>query len=141
MSEDNVELLRRWIDAFNARDIEALIAYSDPSIELHSVFAAVGGAIYRGHDGMRRWHRDLEDAWGEEIRLEPESYFDLGEHVLSFYVYHARGQHSEAGVAMPAASVSRWRNGLMVYVKVYTDRANALRDLGLSEDELEPAAP
>ena len=73
MSDENVELLRRWIEAFNAREIDAMIAHCDPSIELHSVFAAAGGAVYSGHDGLRRWQRDLEDAWGEGIRVEPEA--------------------------------------------------------------------
>ena len=141
MSERNVELLRHWIDVFNTRDIEALVAICDRGVELHSVFAAVGGGVYHGHDGMRRWHADLKEAWGEEIRLEPEAYFDLGEHTLQFFVYHARGQHSGAAVAMPAAGVSRWRDGFMTYVKVYLDRADALRDLGVAEDELEPIKP
>ena len=42
---------------------------------------------------------------------------------------------------MPAASVAIWRNELMTYVKVYLlDRADALRELGVSEDELDPIA-
>src|SRR5437870_7315219 len=114
MSEHNVELTRRYIEAFNARNIEAFIAYFDPSIELHSVFAAIGGAVYHGHDGLRSWHRDFEEAWGEEIRVQPEAYFDLGERTLVFQVMHGRGQHSGAEVAMPLASVFRWRDGLIV---------------------------
>ena len=54
MSERNIELVRRYIAAFNARDVEAAIALCDPSIEYHSVFAgAVTGAVYHGHDGVR----------------------------------------------------------------------------------------
>ena len=60
------------------------------------MFAAVGGGVYYGHDGMRRWHRDLQEAWGEQIRLQPEAYFDLGEYMLTFFVYHGRGEHSGA---------------------------------------------
>jgi ketosteroid isomerase-like protein len=142
MSARDIELLRRFDEAFNARDIEALIALFDPDIELHSAFAAVGGAIYHGHDEMRRWHRDLQETWGEDIHVEPEVYFDLGgEHTLTFYLYHARGRHSGAEAVMPATPLVRWRDGLMTYVKVYLDRADALRDLGVSEDELEPIAP
>jgi ketosteroid isomerase-like protein len=140
LSDRNVELTRRWQAVFNTRDIEALIALCDPAVELHSVFAAIG-AVYHGHDGMRRWHRDLQEAWGEEIRVEPEAHFDLGEQTLQFYVYHARGHHSGAEVATPATSVVRWRDGLATYIKVYLDRAEALRDLGVSKDELEPIDP
>jgi hypothetical protein len=74
MSRQNVELMRRIIEAFNARDIEAFIAYCDPGSEFHSLLAGtVGGAVYHGHDGMRSWHQDLGDAWGDEIRTEPEA--------------------------------------------------------------------
>ena len=141
MAPTDMEPVRRWTEAFNARDIEALITYCDPDIEFHSAFAAVGGAIYRGHDGMRQWHRDLEDIWGKEIRLEIDAYFDVGEHVLTIYEMHGQGQHSGVEVAMSPAAVSRWREGLMVYTKVYTHREDALRDLGVSENELEPISP
>ena len=141
MSERDVELLRRWIEAFNSRDIEAVIALCDPAIEFRSVFAAVGGGVYCGHDGMRRWHRDLQEAWGEQIRLQPEAYFDRGEYLLMFFVYHGRGEHSGAEVATPATSVAHWRDGLLTHSTVYLDRAHALHDLGVTEDELEPIAP
>jgi hypothetical protein len=95
MSERNVELTRRVVEAFNARDIEAVIAYCEPSSEFHSTHAAVGG-VYHGHDGMRSWQRDFEDAWGEEIRIEPEAYFDLGQDTLFFFVL--RGRRRQSGV-------------------------------------------
>ena len=141
MSERNVELHRRWIEAFNSRDIEAVIALCDPSVEFHSGFDAVGGGVYYGHDGMRRWHRDLQGAWGEQIRLQPDAYFDLGEDTLIFFVYHGRGVHSGAEVAMQATAAVGWSDGLMTYSHVYLHRADALRDLGVTEDELEPIAP
>jgi hypothetical protein len=42
---------------------------------------------------------------------------------------------------MPGAQVCRWRDGLLVYAMVYVHREDALRDLGVSEDALEPIAP
>ena len=143
MSEHNIELHRRAVQAFNSRDIETIIAHCDPSCEFRPLFAAVvsGVTVYQGHDGMRRWHRDFEDTWGDDIRVAPEAYFDLGEHTLLFYVLHARGRQSGAEVAMPLAEVSKWRDGLTVSGKVYARREDALSDLGVSEDELEPIAP
>jgi ketosteroid isomerase-like protein len=141
VSNRKVELARRAIAAFNTRDPEATIAYFHPNVELHSVYAAVGGAVYHGHDGLRKYFRDLEDAWGDELRLEPEVFFDLGEQTLAFQVVYGRGRQSGAEVAMPAAHVARWRDGLIVHFKGYTDRKDALRELGVSEDELEPIEP
>jgi ketosteroid isomerase-like protein len=141
MSARNVELHRRWFEAFNAHDIEAQIAFYDQGVEFHSVFEAVGGATYFGHDGIRRNHKDLQEAWGAEIRLDAEAFFDLGEHTLAFYVYRARGHQSGAKVAMPAAAVARWRDGLITHVTAYSNREDALRDLGVTGDDLERIDP
>ena len=141
MSQQNIEVHRRTVEAFNARDIEAWIGFSDPEIELHSAVTVPGGAVYRGHEGVRRWHRDLEDAWGDDLRVEPEAYFDLGEHTLSFHLLHGRGRQSGAEVAMPAAHLHRWRDGLIVYFKGYSRREDAFTDLGVSSEELEPIEP
>jgi ketosteroid isomerase-like protein len=141
MPRENIELLRRWFEALNARDVDAVIALSDPSGVFISSFAAVEGAAYHGHDGMRRYFGDLADAWGDELRIEPEAYFDLGEDTLAFTVAYARGTHSGAEVTMRHAAVTRWRDGLMVYIRGYADRAEALRDLAVSEEELEPIEP
>jgi hypothetical protein len=56
----------------------------------------------------------MEDAWGDEIRVAPEAYFDLGEHTLVFHLMRGRGRQSGAEVTMPMASVVRWRDGLIV---------------------------
>jgi ketosteroid isomerase-like protein len=141
VSERNVELTRRGIEAYNERDLEAFIALCDPGIELHSVFAAVGGAVYDGHDGLRKYFRDLEDAWEGGIHLQPEAFFDLGERTLVFYGLHGRGRQSGAEVAMPVALVAKWHDDLIVYLKVYAHREDALSDLDVSEDALEPIAP
>ena len=141
MSQENIDLHRRAVEAYNTHDAEALIALCDPSIEAHSVFAAVGGAVYHGHDGLRRFFGEARDTWGDEIRIEPEAYFDLGESTLTFLLLHGHGRQSGAEVTMPIAQEVRWRGGLCVYFKSYADRQDALRDLGLSEDELEPIDP
>jgi ketosteroid isomerase-like protein len=141
VSEGNVELHRKLVAVFNARDVETLIASFDPEIELHGLFAALGGVTtYNGRAGVRKWLGDLEEAW-REIRAEPEAYFDLGEHTLMFYVLRGRGRQSAAETTMHFAQVARWRDGLCVYYKAYTQRQDALRDLGVSEDELEPIDP
>jgi ketosteroid isomerase-like protein len=137
----NVELMRRIYEAMNARDAEALVALCDPSVEVHSVFSAVGGAIYHGHDGVRRWQGDLGESWGGEFRVEIEAYFDLGEQTVVFAVLHGRGGQSGAKVAMPATGVARWRDGLCVFHKAYVHKRDALRDLGVSEEALKPIAP
>ena len=140
MSQRNVELHRRANQAFNTRDVEAYIAHCHPEIELYS---SVTGS-HRGHEGVRAWHRELTDAFGHELHVEPHAYFDLGEHTLSFHRLYGRGKHSGAEVATPAAHLCRWRHGVIVYFKGYRGmerRSEVARDLGISEADLRPIDP
>jgi len=141
VSERNVDLTRGILDAWNSRDIEAFVAGCDPGVEIHSAFAALGAAQYSGHDGVLDWWRDLDDAWGGDFNVEPEAFFDLGNRTLAFVVWRARGRHSGADVSMSPAFLASWRDDLMVFYKSYTQRDDAMHDLGVTEDELEPIAP
>ena len=140
MSERNAELHRCFFEAYNVGDIEAFIAYCDPGIEFHSTFSVVGG-VYHGRDGMREYLRDLQDAWGGDIHVEPEAYFDLGEQTLACFVLHGHGSQSGVQVAMPLNQVANWRNDLIVHLKSSVHREDALSDLGVSEAQLEPIEP
>lgn len=71
----------------------------------------------------------------------PRPFFDLANHTLMFGVQHGRGPQSGAEVAMPATAVAGWREGLCVSHKAFVHREDALRELGVSEDALEPIAP
>jgi ketosteroid isomerase-like protein len=141
VSRQNVEVARGFTEAFNAHDVEGIIATCAPDVELHSTFAAVGGAVYHGHDGVRSWYRDIEQTWGREIRSQPESLFDLGDDVLTFTLLEGQGTHSGVQVALPAAIVTRVRAGLIVRFRGYAHREDALGDLGVSEDSLKPIVP
>ena len=141
MSEDNVELHRRSVEAFNSRDVEAYVALADPRIELHSVFAAVGGASYHGHEGVRSWFRDLEDAWGDGVRYGVDAYYAVEERTLAFGELHGRGRQSGVEVALDGFQALTWRDGLAIHYKAYTDEQICLRDLGISKEDLTPIAP
>jgi ketosteroid isomerase-like protein len=140
VSEHNVELFRRLVEAYSARDIEEFIACCDPKIEFHAAWSVPGGTVYHGPDGLRRWHQEHEDAW-LKIRAEPEAFYDLGDQTLVFATLHARGRQSSAKVTMFNAMVAKWRNGLCVELRAYVDRKEALVDLDITEDTLEPIAP
>jgi ketosteroid isomerase-like protein len=138
MSQENLASHRRAVEAFNRRDVQGLVALCDPKIELRS---AVTTTLYHGHEGVRRWNRDLEEAFGEEIWLEPEAYFEVGDHTITFHLLHGRGRQSGADIAERFAHVHRWRNGLTVWFKAYARQEDALKDLGVSKDAVEQIDP
>jgi hypothetical protein len=134
MSRENVLLHQRANEAFNTRNVEAFVAYCDSEMELHSAVTVPGGGVYRGHDGVRRWHRDLAEVFGGELQMEPEVFFDLGEYTVTFHVLQGRGQQSGAGVATQAAHLCRWRGALIIYFKGYLQREEVFSDLGIPKD-------
>jgi hypothetical protein len=52
MSQEGLEVVRRWIEAYNRRDIDGLLGLSDVDIEFRSIFAAIEtGAYFAGGTG------------------------------------------------------------------------------------------
>jgi hypothetical protein len=47
VSEQNVELHRRSVEAFNRRDLKATLASLDPNVEHHPVLSAIGANVYQ----------------------------------------------------------------------------------------------
>jgi uncharacterized protein len=133
MSQENVEIARKILDAGNRRDAEAILQYTDPEIKLQS--AIIGGAegnTYRGHDGVRNWMAE-SDATFEELRMEPEEFRDLGDEVLMIGRLYARGRESGVEIESPIAWLSTFHDGKGVRARGYLNIQDALEAAGLSE--------
>ena len=70
-----------------------------------------------------------------------DAYLDFGDHTLLFQLLRGRGRHGDVEIAMPTTHLWTWRDGLTVYFKGYAQREDALRELGVSKDQLEPIGP
>ncbi len=69
MSEENVELLYRSIDAISRRDLEAFMALMDQGVQAVPRIVTVEGRL-RGHEGIRQWWDTWLDAfpdWKVEV--------------------------------------------------------------------------
>jgi ketosteroid isomerase-like protein len=58
MSQENVEQTHRAFQAFDDRDLDALLAMLDDDVEAFPILAGMDGS-YHGHDGIRRWWAGL----------------------------------------------------------------------------------
>ena len=56
--EQPVAVVRGFLDAVIARDLETILALADPRIELHPL-RLTATLAYAGHEGIRRWLDDL----------------------------------------------------------------------------------
>jgi ketosteroid isomerase-like protein len=114
---DLVELVRRYVEAANRRDFDAIEAFYAPDAVLRG--AQIG--TFEGRAAARGLLEDVIAPY-EEFRAETEEVLDLGFGV-AFAVVVARGRvgGSSAEVPFRYASVTIWREGLVARQTNYTD--------------------
>jgi ketosteroid isomerase-like protein len=135
MSQENVEIARKVLDALGTRDSSTLIALSDPEVEWHSFFALAEGGAYQGHDGARRYMSDLEDAW-EIGRAEVDGDgIAVGDIAVLVGWLHYRGKGSGVESTSPAGWMFKFRDGKLLCFRAFRDPEQALEAVGLSEQD------
>jgi ketosteroid isomerase-like protein len=133
--------LRRGIslalEAYNRRDLEAVVIGWDDEFEYHPdanwVKAGIMEPCYRGFDDYRRYVAAGDEVWGGENRLKPAELIDLGERIVLLADGRMRGQVSGVPLAEAFALVSTIEDGRFVHHQEYYDHAAALEAVGLSE--------
>ena len=128
MSEENLEVVRRSFAAFNAREVEDLVGLVDPDAEWLPFRAQLEGMVYRGHEGVRKFVRDLDDDW-EAYRIEPVEFQDRGDRVVVIGQVKALGRSGGVDVDTEAGFVFELRAGRIWKVVSYSDPAAALEAL------------
>jgi ketosteroid isomerase-like protein len=135
MSQENVEAFTRVLDAYNRRDIDAFLEVFDPMVEAHPLNLAMfgqEGTVYRGHDGLRQFIRDVDEVLAE-MQVEPLEIRDLGERIVARGRLHAHGRASGAEIESPISWVVDFTNGRVIRMRDYLDFTEALETAGLRE--------
>jgi ketosteroid isomerase-like protein len=138
MSEENVDGMRRNLEAWQSDDLEAFMAGIHPAIEWHAVLQRlVEGpqSVYRGHEGVRRiWHTYRTDLDGFEV--EAQEIRDVGgDRVLFLGRIRWRGVASGIVTESPFGMAITFRDGKMFHSVDYLSHAEALEAVGLSEQD------
>jgi ketosteroid isomerase-like protein len=135
MSEENVEAFRRALEAYNRRDIDAFLEAFDPMVEIHPLTLAMfggEGTVYRGHEGIRQFVRDVDEVL-PRLQVEPLEIRDLGERIVANGRLHAWGRASGAEVESPVGWLIEFRAGSVIRMTDYLDPKDALEAAGLRE--------
>jgi ketosteroid isomerase-like protein len=134
MSQENVEAIRRVYKAASRRDREAFIDMLAEDVVWDLSRSAFPDArVYHGKEGAREWLSGMEDAF-EGLDYGAEEITDLGQdRVLVVLRVKGRGEFSKIGVDYRFATVMTFRDGKVVRMDRYGDRAEALEAAGLSE--------
>ena len=132
MSQENVEVVRRWIEAFNRGGLEEAIRFLDPEIEWTTTSAYLEAGTYQGHEGVRHFVRKAAAAW-EDLRIEPEKLIGAADQVVVPLRIKVRGKQSRSPSVFKLAVLASLQGGMIVRIRNYTNKAGALKAAGLSE--------
>ena len=127
-----METLRRGLEAFNRRDVEAALEGLDAEVEWYpAVQPALGeSTVYRGHQGARDLFRDLYEVY-LEFRIEDPEFQDLGDRVVVTCRIRGAADRAEPSRDSPFGYLFEFRNGTVVRVWAFLDPKEALEAAGL----------
>jgi ketosteroid isomerase-like protein len=133
MSRENVELIRRAIEAWNRADIDGWLDQATPDfVWIAAGPAAVERSVYRGRDDVREAMAAGWETW-EEFRFEEGEIRGLGDSVVWLGRVHARGRASEVELDQEFAIHAVVRDGKLARTEGFLSHDEALEAAGLSE--------
>ena len=130
MSEQNIDLVRKALEAYSRRDVGALMALAHPDIELDwSASRGLLAGVYQGMDATLGFYSEYFNVF-EKITFEAERFIDVGESVVVPNVARQRGRE---GIEVSARStlVFTLRDHLITHIRLYQETEQALRAVGL----------
>jgi ketosteroid isomerase-like protein len=134
MSRENVEMVRKSLEAWNRGDVDAWLESAHPQIEwVSEVVRRVEGSEtgYRGPSEMRRFWDEWHSVW--DVTIDVSAIRDLGDTVLALARIRMRGEASGIDLETPVAYVFEFDEGLARRVRAYLEPQRALEAVGLRE--------
>jgi ketosteroid isomerase-like protein len=126
MSEENIETMRRVVQATAAGDYDAVAAELDPSVEIDDTDITESTGADSFHQWMARW----DQAW-ESWRIEELELLASGDIVLALFRIIVKGKGSGIELSREDALLSRFRDGKIVHLGYYNDQGQAREAAGL----------
>ena len=127
------EVVREVWNAFSREDDESAVALIHPDAVIVPFGAALEGKSYAGHDQILGWMRDdIRTNW-EWFYTDPHEFRKVGEKLLVYGRWRARGRDSGVELDVPATWVVEVRDGKIAGWQTFTDRDEAHRTVGLRE--------
>ena len=132
MPGENMEIVRRSIEAFNEGGIAAAMELYAEDLEFHEPPEQPAPRVARGLKAAAEVFGQFEQAWAEH-RSEPEEIREVGpDKVLLFSIEHFRGRDG-VEVSAPFAGLFTLRDGKIIRWQAFWERQKALEAAGLSE--------
>ncbi len=137
MSQENVEVVRRFIEALPraqaSDDWQPVLAEVDPDVEIEDLDISLDTERYRGHESVRKWIGDWMESW-ENWTLDEVEVRPVGEdRAIGLFLVRAKGKRSGIELSRRDALVCTLRAGKIEKGTYYNDQRQALEAVGLTE--------
>jgi ketosteroid isomerase-like protein len=132
MSQDHIEIVRRFYDAWSNHEFPGPVGHMDPDIEYVNPPGAIEPGTRHGLPEFTRAVEKVLDAW-EFWWAEPEELKPVGEHVAVLVRYRARGRGSGAEVEGRESALWTLRDGKVVRYEWFHEPPDAFRAVGVEE--------
>lgn len=134
MEQQDIDAVVRSWEAWAKGDLEAVFEIFDPSIEWDtSHFEGwPENELYRGQAEVRRFFAEWLANW-DRYEAGLHEVRDMGDRVLTLCWQRALGKGSSVPVEMDWAQIITVRQGRILHIANYSDRAEALRAVELRE--------
>ena len=133
MSEENVELARQYVEAFNRGGLDATAPLRHPEIEVFDPPDLPDADRYVGEAAVRsRVESYLAVGWNGQFDVQ--EYIDAGEEVV--VIWHMTGTGRRGGVPLDVPALGHvyaFQDGKARRIRQYLTKAEALEAAGLSE--------
>jgi hypothetical protein len=127
---DTETLIRRFIDAYNAHELEAQVGLLfDREVEWAPLRALLEDTVYRGHGGVRQFVRDHDELWSKG-HIELLELAVRGEQALTTGRQCLRGRSSGASTEVAGAGSWSARSGRLFRIVYHPTVQDARRELG-----------
>jgi uncharacterized protein len=134
MPQENVEVARRAIAAYNRRDYEAIRTLNHPDVQVDwSASRGLEAGIYRGQEEVIRFYRNFLDTF-DEVTIEPDRFIESGDSVVVPNSAQVRGRDGIETVAR-SALVFEIRDGRVARLCLYQEAREALEAVGLNQSD------
>jgi len=132
MSQKNVDIVKRSLEAFTQRDVATLRALNDADLELDwSASIGIEARVYRGIDDALLFYRGYFEAF-ESIVFDELDFIDAGESVVVPNMSRSRGRDG-IEVFARSAFVFTIHGRKIVRLRLFQGTAQALEAVGLAE--------
>jgi limonene-1,2-epoxide hydrolase len=125
----NVEIARQLMEAFNDEGIEGVLPYYADDCEVYDPDLP-GNHSFRGKEGLRSL-LNLMLTGSEQTEIRDYELLPAGDRVVALIRTYFRGDGGGPEVEVRDAHTMTFRDGKIVYWRLYVDRTEALTDAGL----------